>query len=211
MNFPAIIEKDGKKAVSARELYDALGYDRSQWKRWYKKNITDNPFAVINQDWVGFDIMSSGNPTMDFALSLDFAKRLSMLARTEAGEKIRNYFIEAEKVAVQATAQLEPEELMLRQVQMMIEQKKRLVAIENDVKQLKAQTQARPDYYTVAGFATLNGIKGDLSFCAKLGKIAAKICRDHGWVMGTTPDPRFGKVYTYPREALECAFAQPVN
>jgi anti-repressor protein len=91
----------GKRAVFARELYDFLGFDKSQWSRWYKKNIEDNPYSEVNKDWQGFDTMSNGNPTKDFVLTIDFAKRLSMLARTEKGEEIRNYFIACEKVANQ--------------------------------------------------------------------------------------------------------------
>ena len=81
-------------------MYEGLGYDLSQWARWYKKNIETNQFAVENEDWIGFDIMSSSNngiPTKDFILSIDFAKKLSMLARTEKGEQARKYFIECER------------------------------------------------------------------------------------------------------------------
>lgn len=81
-----IEDRNGKKAVSARELYDKLGFDSKNWKRWYQKNIIDNPYASENADWVGFVIKRSGIDSMDFALSIDFAKRLSMLARTEMGE-----------------------------------------------------------------------------------------------------------------------------
>jgi len=98
-----IPNEQGSKAVSARALYDYLGYDKSQWKRWYKKNIEENPFAPQNQDWVVFDMMSStdgGRPTKDFALSLEFAKKLAMMSRTEKGEQARNYFLECEKEAV---------------------------------------------------------------------------------------------------------------
>lgn len=86
----------GSQVVSARNLYEFLGYDKSQWKRWYEKNIINNPFAIEIQDWEGFDIVSNGNPTKDFALSLDFAKRLSQMAKTQKGEEVRNYFIECE-------------------------------------------------------------------------------------------------------------------
>jgi len=92
-----ITESNGKKAVSARELYEGLGYNSAVWSRWYKKNIEDNQFAIENEDWIGFNIMLNGNDTKDFILSIDFAKKLSMLARTEKGEQIRNYFIEVEK------------------------------------------------------------------------------------------------------------------
>ena len=43
-----ITEYNGKKAVSARELYEKLGFASQHWASWYKKNITSNPFAVQN-------------------------------------------------------------------------------------------------------------------------------------------------------------------
>ena len=92
----------GTTVVSARELYDGLGFDKSQWKRWYDKNIAKNPFVKENEDWIGFDMMSSGNLTKDFTITLDFAKRLAMQAKTEKGEQIRSYFIECEKKALLA-------------------------------------------------------------------------------------------------------------
>lgn len=92
-----ITNKDGKDIVSARELYEKLGYNVTAWSRWYLKNIEQNPFAIVNEDWVGFDTVSSGNITKDFALTVDFSKRLCMMARTEMGEKLRNYFIACEK------------------------------------------------------------------------------------------------------------------
>lgn len=92
-----VTEKDGKQVVSARELYEFLGLDKSQWARWYKTNILENPFALKDVDYVGFDIVSNGNLTKDFALTLDFAKRVAMLTRSEKGEQVRVYFVECEK------------------------------------------------------------------------------------------------------------------
>ena len=92
-----ITEDNGKQAVSARELYDFLGYDKSQWSRWYQTNIVNNDFAVENVDYQPIDIMSNGNETKNFAISIDFAKELSMLARNEKGKKARLYFIDCEK------------------------------------------------------------------------------------------------------------------
>lgn len=93
-----ITETNGKNAVSARELYEKLGYDLSQWPRWYKKNITNNKFAMEDVDYQTLRLnVDKGRPSSDFALSIDFAKKLSMLARTEAGEKIRQYFVDVEK------------------------------------------------------------------------------------------------------------------
>lgn len=100
-SLPEIFDHQGKKAVSARELYDSLGFDIVNWARWYHKNITKSPFAIENQDWAVFFIEKKtpdgGRPSRDFALSLDFAKRLAMMARTEAGERVRDYFIQCEE------------------------------------------------------------------------------------------------------------------
>lgn len=44
--------------------------------------------------------MLNGNETQDFALFIDFAKKLSMMARTPSGETIRQYFVDIEKEAL---------------------------------------------------------------------------------------------------------------
>lgn len=92
-------EKDGKQLVSARELYNYLGLSSSQWKRWYEKNIIKNDFVSEGIDYEGFDIKANGNTTKDFAITLDFAKRISMMAKTVTGDKVRSYFIECETIA----------------------------------------------------------------------------------------------------------------
>ena len=90
-------QRDGKPCVSARELYEFLGYNKAVWSRWYPQNIVENPYALENEDWVGFNIMLNGNESKDFALSINFAKKLAMMARTEKGEQARQYFIDCEK------------------------------------------------------------------------------------------------------------------
>jgi anti-repressor protein len=90
--------------VNARRLYQFLGFSQSQISRWFKTNITDNEFAVVNVDYWGFDIVSSGNITQDFELTVSFAKELCMLARNEQGKKARLYFIEMEQKAKNSTA-----------------------------------------------------------------------------------------------------------
>lgn len=41
--------------------------------------------------------MLNGNETKDYMISLDFAKHISMQARTQKSHEMRNYFIECEK------------------------------------------------------------------------------------------------------------------
>lgn len=93
-----ITQKDGEQAVSARELYDFVGYDKSQWSRWYQTNIINNKFAVENIDYQTLDTVSNGNMTKDFAITISFAKEICMMARTDKGKEARLYFIECEKM-----------------------------------------------------------------------------------------------------------------
>ena len=79
-----ITQKDGEQAVSARELYDFIGYDKSQWSRWYQTNIINNKFAVENIDYQTLDTVSNGNHTKEFAITIDFAKELSMLSNVSS-------------------------------------------------------------------------------------------------------------------------------
>ena len=104
-----ITEKNGNQVVSEKELYKNLGYKTQHWANWYKKNILNNDFAIINEDFI--ELPLSGR-SKDFALKIDFAKRLSMLARTIEGEKIRNYFLEVEKIAKNKVAPTNPLDLL---------------------------------------------------------------------------------------------------
>lgn len=87
----------GKQLVSAKELYLGLGLNKAVWARWYKSNIENNEFFKENIDWLGVQHNVEGNSTKDFAISIDFAKHIAMMARTEKSHEYRNYFIECEK------------------------------------------------------------------------------------------------------------------
>ena len=89
--------EEGKKLVSARELYFGLGMDTKKWSRWRETNIVNNEYFKENEDWTSFPIMVNGNETVDFAISLEFAKHLAMMSRTEKSHEYRKYFIECEK------------------------------------------------------------------------------------------------------------------
>lgn len=103
----------GTKVVSAKELYEFLGFNTTHWAKWAKKNIEGNQFAFENQDWKGFALRANGNDTKDYALTIDFAKRLAMMARTEKGEQARQYFISCEKKLMELT---KPKELSRKEI-----------------------------------------------------------------------------------------------
>jgi phage anti-repressor protein len=85
-------------AVSARELYIGLGFEKSNWAKWYALNIEQNEFFKQGIDFIQLVLStSSPNPAKDFAISIDFAKHISMMAKTSKGHEYRNYFIAIEK------------------------------------------------------------------------------------------------------------------
>ena len=99
-----LIKVNNEGRVTARGLYEFLELASSQFARWVKTNIEQNEFYQEGIDWQGFDIMSSGNEIKDYHLTIDFAKHLCMLSRSERGKQARSYFIEVEnryKSAVQ--------------------------------------------------------------------------------------------------------------
>jgi anti-repressor protein len=96
-NLITIKNQNGKQRVSAKELYLGLGLSKTEWSRWYQINISNNDYFKENMDWAGFVVTTNGNDSMDFAISIEFAKHIAMMARTEKSHEYRNYFIECEK------------------------------------------------------------------------------------------------------------------
>lgn len=103
--------ENGKQLVSARDLYLGLGLNKSQWSRWYPTNIVNNDFFEENIDHMRVRHNVEGNEVQDFAISLDFAKHIAMMARTEKSHEYRNYFLECEKALKENTQTLNTSEL----------------------------------------------------------------------------------------------------
>ncbi|MEC5395241.1 antA/AntB antirepressor family protein [Bergeyella sp. RCAD1439] len=99
MELIKITDHNGNKAVSARELYQFLE-SKQQFSDWIQNRIRDYGF-IEGQDFEVFHNSmknpSGGRPTLEYAISLDMAKELSMVERTEKGKQARRYFIECEK------------------------------------------------------------------------------------------------------------------
>ncbi|EJU34700.1 antA/AntB antirepressor family protein [Capnocytophaga sp. CM59] len=98
-----ITERDGQRAVSARELHQFLEVGRD-FSNWIKGRIEEYGF-IENQDYEVFaqigENSNGGRPSKEYALTLDMAKELSMVEKTEKGKQARRYFIEMEKIALQ--------------------------------------------------------------------------------------------------------------
>lgn len=100
VNELQIIEKDGIQAVSARELYKGLEIT-DRFNRWFESLLKYG--FVENEDFTSVKTSTLVNNGAkreidDFVISLDMAKQICMLQRSEQGKKYRQYLINLEKV-----------------------------------------------------------------------------------------------------------------
>ena len=73
---------------------------------------------------------------IDHAISIDMAKEISMIQRTEKGKIARQYFINCEK-KLKTVKKLSPMELMELQFKVLKEQKEKITQVENKVDKLE--------------------------------------------------------------------------
>lgn len=86
-----------------------------------------------------------------------------------------------------------------------------LKEIKKEVEQLKVKTATKPDYFSIVGYASLNGILLTYKQASAIGKKASKMCKRMGLMTDSTPDPRFGRVRMYPSQVLDEIFNSPID
>jgi phage anti-repressor protein len=95
------------QTVDARRLHKFLSVGRN-FSNWIKGRIAEYGF-VEGADYVTAQNLSTPNParsnsraqrTIEYHLTLDMAKELSMVERTDKGREARRYFIECERIAL---------------------------------------------------------------------------------------------------------------
>lgn len=138
-------------------------------------------------------------------LALEFAGWLAPAFKIWCNQKIKELLTTG-----QSSVPMSMEDMMISQLQAMKEQKARLETVENDVKYLKNASISRPDYFTVVGFASYNGMNVGLKLASSIGRKASQFCKTKGIPMDEIPDPRFGVVRMYPRFVLEKIFSEPI-
>ena len=101
---PKRIGTESIQTINARELHAFLGVGKD-FSNWIKDRIRKYGFTE-NQDFVSVEHLSSPNlassksraqKTIEYHLTLDMAKEISMLENNDKGHEARRYFIECEK------------------------------------------------------------------------------------------------------------------
>lgn len=215
--------EDGRRAVSARELHAFLGSKRD-FSNWFKYRVEQYDL-VENIDYQIFRYDYQGNllqhcgvakfgetdthrvSKIEYALSVDAAKELSMVEGNEKGKEARRYFIVCEKIALEKKTSYSPAELFLHSAQLYLEQERRTRAIENKVNQIEERTITDLKHSTVVAYITRNNISIDFKRYSVIGAKASRLCKKRGCHISKVNDVRFGTVNVYPDEILDEVFA----
>lgn len=132
--------------------------------------------------------------------------------------KNRSVFEVYRQVFHHATKPLSQLDILAQSVQILHEQEKRVQQLETEQKEIKekvalieAKQTTHQNWFTIAGYGTLQKMQIGIKLAASLGRKATNLCRQKGIEPDEIPDPRFGKVKTYPEEVLKEVFDMPIN
>lgn len=134
------LNENQEPVVSARQLHKSLEV-KTRFSQWVEQN-----FKILEEGYdftsvVGTTVVNNGanRKLQDYVLSLDAAKNLAMVSKTDKGKEVRKYFIQVEKDFNS------PEKIMARAL-LMADKKITVLTTENETLKLEleeAQKQAR--------------------------------------------------------------------
>lgn len=148
--------------LSARELHGFLGIG-TEFAKWMQR-MCEYGFSE-NQDYRVFvkndDNSKGGRPSTDYEITLDMAKEIAMIQRSDKGKEVRQYFLELER------RWNSPEAVMNR-------------ALEYSRKQVKALMEENKELKPKALFADAVSASGESILIGQL----AKLIRQNGYEIG---------------------------
>ncbi len=132
-----LTDNDGVQAVMGRDLHAFLEV-RDNYTDWMKRMIAYGFTSEIDFSEISEKPSGAGRPRTEHIVSLDMAKEISMIQRTEKGKQARAYFLECEKRAKQP-AVLSGPELMAAAL---VEAQSTLKALESKTRELEAPAKS---------------------------------------------------------------------
>ena len=144
----AVNYENEKPTVSGRELHKALKID-TPYKKWFNR-MAGYGFKEGMDFWTILSESTGGRPSTDHAVTIDMAKELCMIQRTEIGKKCREYFLVIE------CRWNSPETVMARALQfanqkleLLTQENSRLTEINTSQAQQIAEMQPKVTYYDI--------------------------------------------------------------
>lgn len=205
---------NNQELVPGAELHKFLEV-KTHISTWTQRRIKDGGLIEF-QDYI-FEVDSIGK--RNYYFTVDTAKHLSMLERSNKGREARQWFINREKelssteakqieqkITQPAIAASTPAQLLLQQAQMLvdieskqIEQDQRLIAIENQI-----DSSINTGYYKLSiYFNKIRGIAIDKFQAAQLARWAKRYSAEMDRKLGSVEDSAYGTVNTYHKSILD--------
>lgn len=118
--------------VDSRKLHEALCV-KTEHSIWINRRLDgyneDEDFSTVLME-------SRGRPEKVFMLTIDMAKSIAMMERTDKGKQVRQYFLDIEKEHKKLLS-LDEDELLIVLAQKQAEQKKKLRQLELEQREIK--------------------------------------------------------------------------
>ena len=173
-----ITEQDGKRAVNARDLH-AFFESKQDFSTWIKNRIRQYDF-IEDVDFTLHKIVERGNSgaqtKIEYALTINMAKELSMVENNAKGKQARRYFIECEERIQQLPMPTQCVQMIADGIAQLVETSLRQVVMSMQLPQLPQQpTQiCLPQRFDFKGMLSyVNGQGYTLSKSAGQKKAAA--------------------------------------
>ena len=173
IEFQYQYDKNNRPLISGLMLHQALGI-KTPYRKWFPR-VCEGRY-VVGEDYVTSDIFVRRldgtvmpNPLHDHWITIDMAKEICMIQRTDIGKKCREYFLELERrwnspEAIIARAL----QFTNRQLAQAKEENKRLLETNADQTRKIAELTPKASYYDV------------VLACRDLLPIS-QISKDYGW------------------------------
>ena len=140
-------DENGNSVVSGRDLHEFLEV-QTPYRAWFPRMVEYG--FTENVDFISFvqkcTKPNGGRPQQDHALTLDMAKEISMIQRTEKGKQARQYFIEVEKAfKEQYRLPQTPEEKLALTMEVTTRINKRLGKVEEKIIEIENKQEINSD------------------------------------------------------------------
>lgn len=199
------LQKSGKNfPVNLDDVYPLVYSQRGKAVSHLRDNFIENEDFIIA--FPNGKAKRGGQNKQDYFLSVSAMEFFIAKKVKEVFEVYRQVFHKS--VDEKENKTLSQIDVILQSALILKEQEERISNVEEKIKVIEAQNTIVPDYFAVAGYASLNGIAVSLPVAAALGKLATKECKEQNIMMGKVNHAHYGQVNTYPYDVLKNVFAE---
>jgi phage anti-repressor protein len=148
-----------------------------------------------------------GRPTEQIKLTTDCAKSFAMLAQTENGKIVRNYFLQCEKALEAINKPKSLAQMFAVQAQINLQHEQRLLSLENKTSEIEAKISTRNEnYYSIYGYGKLHKQTISPENQVLLSVKARKLSAELGIEVMTAHDSKLGEIAIFDKSILRMLF-----